>query len=68
MENNNLPEPKLSLVVPIYNEKDSIKPLVENIVNSLDGFSFEIIFVDDGSTDGSCEIIKSIIGENANFK
>ena len=51
---------KLSLVICVYNEKPNIKPLVEQIYNSLQGFDFEIVYVDDGSTDGTQQEIKSL--------
>jgi glycosyltransferase involved in cell wall biosynthesis len=45
----------LSIVVPLYNEENSLELLVERIVESVTniGCSYEVIFVDDGSTDGS---------------
>ena len=45
----------LSLVIPVYNEADSLQPLVAEIDEALTaaGLRFEIVFVDDGSTDGS---------------
>jgi len=44
-----------SLVIPVFNEADSIEPLVAEIDAALGaaGLAFEIVFVDDGSTDGS---------------
>ena len=44
-----------SLVIPVFNEADSIEPLVAEIDAALvaAGVAFEIVFVDDGSTDGS---------------
>ncbi|MEO1681224.1 MAG: glycosyltransferase family 2 protein [Pseudomonadota bacterium] len=47
--------PDVSIVVPIYNEEDSVTPLYEAIVAALDPMerSFEILFVDDGSKDAS---------------
>lgn len=47
----------LSIVVPIYNEKDNIRPLVADILREVDklGLAFEVILVNDGSTDGSTE-------------
>jgi glycosyltransferase involved in cell wall biosynthesis len=48
---------QLSIVVPVFNEEDSIEPLVESLVSVLRqmGRAFEIIFVNDGSTDRSAE-------------
>lgn len=56
--------PLLSIVLPVYNERDNIVPEVERIRASLDaaGISYEIIAVDDGSTDGSGEVLESIEG------
>lgn len=49
----------ISLVICLYNEAESLPELFSWIHSSLDGkFSFETIFVDDGSTDGSWDIIK----------
>src|SRR5665648_757560 len=44
-----------SLVIPVFNEADSIEPLVAEIDAALGaaGLAFEVVFVDDGSTDGS---------------
>lgn len=43
--------PRLSLVVPLYNEEDNVRALVEEIRTALTGISFEIVLVDDGSSD-----------------
>jgi len=53
---------KLSLVICVYNEEQSIQPLAEQIVNALKGIDYEAIFVDDGSTDNTREEIKKIKG------
>ena len=50
----------LSLVIPIFNEEDSITILNEKILKALKGYNFEIIYVDDSSSDSSREVIKSI--------
>ncbi len=54
--------PAISLVIPIYNEKESVQPLYTQICASMAqvGETFEIIFVDDGSTDGSFNMLKSL--------
>jgi dolichol-phosphate mannosyltransferase len=52
----------LSVVVPVYDEKDNLEPLVEElepVLQSL-GLRYEILLVDDGSRDGSTEIIASL--------
>ena len=42
---------KLSVVIPVYNEEDNIFPLIEAIDDALKEVSYEVLFVDDGSTD-----------------
>ena len=44
---------QLSLVVPVFNELQNIVPLVSAVKAALSGYSYELIFVDDGSTDGT---------------
>ncbi len=48
-------QPDVSIVVPIFNEEQSIPPLYEKLTGTLgpSGLSYEMIFVNDGSTDGS---------------
>ena len=47
----------LSVVVPIYNEADNIGPFLQRLERALDGLDggYEVVCVDDGSTDGSAE-------------
>lgn len=51
---------ELSLVVPVYNERDNLPLLVEEIGRALAGRRYEIVAVDDGSTDGSLEALKTL--------
>jgi glycosyltransferase involved in cell wall biosynthesis len=53
--------PELSVVIPIYNEAPNLEPLCRELSDTLDGWGrpYEIIFVDDGSTDGSFEILRA---------
>ena len=53
-------QPTLSVVVTVYNEEENIKPLVERINNALQGLDFELIYVDDGSTDGTIRELKKL--------
>ncbi len=50
---------KLSIVIPVYNEKNTIEKIVE-LVRGVDGVDKEIVIVDDGSTDGTVDILKEI--------
>ncbi len=46
-----------SIVVPVYNSRDSLQELADRTVGALKGLSFEIIFIDDGSKDDSWKVI-----------
>ena len=52
-------EPELSLIVPVYDERDNLEPLVDELLGVLGkmGKTYEILLVDDGSRDGSSEKI-----------
>ena len=52
--------PELSVVIPVYNEEENLRPLWEELRGVLDGLglAFEAVFVDDGSRDRSAEIIR----------
>ena len=60
----------ISVVIPLLNEEESLQELVNWIsrVNESHGFSYEVLLIDDGSTDASWEIIKSLAKENAHIK
>ena len=57
---------KLSVVIPIYNEEENIRPLHEELRSVLDGLDCEgeIVYVDDGSSDRSLEILEEIQGRD----
>ncbi len=50
----------VSLVIPVYNERDNLAPLLEEIHSALAGRRYEIVAVDDGSTDGSLQELKAL--------
>ncbi|MEM6700592.1 MAG: glycosyltransferase family 2 protein, partial [Bacteroidota bacterium] len=52
--------PELSVVVCVYNEEDNVRPLVERISEALADYSYEIVYVDDGSTDATLANLKAI--------
>ncbi len=60
----------ISVVVPVYNEKDNVRLLYEKIKKVMvkNGYDHEIIFVDDGSTDGTFDVLKEIAEKDKRFK
>lgn len=50
----------VSVIVPTYNEKDNVLPLVQRIHKALKGLDYEIIFVDDGSPDGTANMVRRL--------
>lgn len=46
-------EGRISIVIPLYNEKDNVRPLVHDIHQHLRNYDYELILIDDGSTDGT---------------
>ena len=63
-------ECKYSIVIPVYNEQESLEPLRENIAAAMAEIpgSYEVIFVDDGSSDDSREKIKQICHRDDRFR
>ncbi len=52
---------KISVVIPVYNEIGSLPELVKQLKDALKSFSpYEILFIDDGSSDGSLEFLKTL--------
>jgi glycosyltransferase involved in cell wall biosynthesis len=56
------PRPELSIVVPLYNEEESLPLLVEKLLAALRplGRSFELVLVDDGSSDGTASVLRRL--------
>lgn len=61
---------QLSVVIPLLNEEDSLKELYHWLSEVLEanGFSYEVIFIDDGSTDGSWEVIETLSRKHTEIK
>jgi dolichol-phosphate mannosyltransferase len=51
---------RISLIIPTYNEKDNITPLIERVSRALSGYDYEIVLVDDGSRDGTIEAAEKL--------
>ena len=61
---------KISIVIPVFNEMDNIPLIYPEVKKTLDetGFEYEILFVDDGSTDGSYPILKELCKQDKNVR
>lgn len=61
---------ELSVVLPVYNEKDNILQVYGELKTALDGIgrSYEILFVDDGSNDGSADVLEQISTTDVNVR
>ncbi len=54
-------DPQISVVIPVFNERDNIAPLVGEVIAALRGLlPFEIIYVDDHSTDDSLAVLQAL--------
>src|SRR6185437_3248472 len=60
----------ISVVVPLFNEEESLPELTEWVASVMNknNYSYEIILVNDGSTDTSWEVIKKLSSDNKNIK
>ena len=61
---------QLSIVIPVYNEIESLPALISSLTRVMDStrYTYEIVFVDDGSTDGTPELLKQTAAQNDNVK
>ena len=59
---------KLSIVIPVYNEVESLAKLHQEIVQNIETPEYEVIYIDDGSTDGSSEKIQELSLANQRIK
>ncbi len=58
----------ISIVIPFYNERESLPHLYERLVSSFSGDDVEFVFVDDGSTDGGFKIIEDFAKSDRRVK
>ncbi|MFH2204415.1 MAG: glycosyltransferase family 2 protein [Elusimicrobiota bacterium] len=60
--------PRLSLLVPVYNEEENLADLGREIREALSALDYEVIFVDDGSTDGSYQKLQELMASETRFR
>ena len=58
---------ELSIIVPTFNERENIRPLIEILSANLTDVAWEAIFVDDDSPDGTAEHVRSLTAEFSNI-
>lgn len=65
-----MPSPTFSIIAPIFNEKDNLPVLTARIRDVMEstGEPWELILVDDGSTDGSTELIRSLVQQDPRLR
>jgi dolichol-phosphate mannosyltransferase len=51
---------ELSIVIPFHNEQENVKPLIDEILSSMEGIDYEIICIDDGSSDGTLDQLRRV--------
>src|SRR5512141_770761 len=62
--------PELSLFLPVLDEEENLRPMHEKISAALDalGKTAEVIYVDDGSTDGSLHVLRHLASEDPRIR
>ena len=58
----------ISVIVPTYREEKNIAPVIKRLTQVLKPFTYELLFVDDGSTDGTVSEIKKAAKKNSSIK
>jgi len=64
------PAPPVSIVIPIFNEVDNVQPLYQKLRAAMEptGYTWEVVFVNDGSTDGSTAALRKLHAEQAGVR
>jgi dolichol-phosphate mannosyltransferase len=62
------PGPAISIIVPCYNERDNVAPMVAALEAALPGLDWEVIFVDDDSPDGTTEVARAMGHDDARVR
>lgn len=59
---------ELSVIVPTYNERENVRPLIDILSANLAGVAWEVIFVDDDSPDGTAACVRMLMAEFPNIR
>src|SRR5213082_2138016 len=59
---------ELCIVVPTFNEAQNVVILVEKLTATLQGIDWEVIFVDDDSSDGTADIVRTVARDNPHVR
>src|SRR5262245_12812310 len=62
------PSVELVVVIPTFNERDNVNPLLGRLETTLQGINWEVIFVDDDSPDGTAEHVRQIALRNPHVR
>jgi dolichol-phosphate mannosyltransferase len=65
MSSSNGPDPAISVVVPVRNEAGNVAPLVAEIAAALQGHVFEVVYVNDGSTDATEQELRGLMAQRS---
>lgn len=67
MQQNQL---QISVIIPVRNERENVSPLYSELVSVLSSqsWSFEVLFIDDGSTDGTVETIQALVNQDSRIR
>src|SRR6202163_4636930 len=60
--------PRLSVIVPTFNERDNVTTLFRRLETALAGTGFEVIFVDDNSPDGTWDVVRSLARQDSRVR
>jgi glycosyltransferase involved in cell wall biosynthesis len=63
-------DPEISVIIPVHNEAENVPPLAERLTNVLENYrpAYEVLFVDDGSTDHTFDCLKALHEANPRIK
>ena len=60
--------PQLSVIVPTFNERDNVTTLFQRLETALAGIAWEVIFVDDNSPDGTWDVVRGLVQQDARVR